>query len=146
MLNTAKIYLWMALLLFKQLQIHQWLLSSLCQEGEDKDTLILLLKKQVNSFLSNKIKIIMLLSMMHKCSQETNQSFTFFYFLQPAKWLTGFSFFHYLLGCSINENKSWIVASTPLKTRQLKNIWSAHEDEYLGGASLKQQPDNTVKS
>lgn len=75
----------MALLLFRQLQIHQWLLSSICQEGEDKDTLILLLRKQENNFPSYKTRIIMFLSMMVKSTQETNQSFTFLYFLQPDK-------------------------------------------------------------
>lgn len=75
--------------------------SSICQEREDQDTLILLLRKQENNFPSNKTRIIMLLSMMVKCSQETNQSFTFLYFLQLDKWLTGFLLFHYLLGCLV---------------------------------------------
>lgn len=84
-LNTPKTDLCMALLLFRELQTHQWLLSSICQEGGDQDTLILLLRKQENNFPSYKTRIAMFLSMMVKGSQETNQSFIFLYFLQPHK-------------------------------------------------------------
>lgn len=59
---------------FRWLKMHQWLFSSICQEGEDKDILILLVRKQEYNLSSNDIKIIMSLSMMHKCSQKTNQS------------------------------------------------------------------------
>lgn len=131
MLKTPKMFLCMALLLFRQLQIHQWLLSPICQEVEDEDTLIIMLKTQENNFPSNKTRIMMLLSMTVNCSQETNQNFTLLYFLWPGKWLTGFRFFIIYLAAwyKVNENRSWIV-TTSLKTRQLKNVGSAHEDEH----------------
>lgn len=56
------------------LKMHQWLFSSIYQEGEDKDILTSLVKEQEYKLSSNDIKIIMSLSMMHKCSQKTNQS------------------------------------------------------------------------
>lgn len=54
--------------------MHQWLLYSICQEGEDKDILVLLPKEKEHNLSSNEMKIIMSLSTMHKCSRKTNQS------------------------------------------------------------------------
>lgn len=85
--------------------------------------------------------------MTHKCSQKTNESLfsCVSYSLLNDRLDSYFLMIYLAAWYKKNENKSWIVTYTPLKTMQLKNIWSAHEDEYLWAASLKLHPDNTVK-
>lgn len=92
-------YVLVQLAVFSQLKTHWWLYSFVCQEEEDKNILVSLLKAQEYNLSSNEMKIIMLLSMTQKGSQKT-----LLHFYQMTDLIL---IFDYLLGSlGYKENKN----------------------------------------